>query len=316
MSPPSNEVCILLSTYNGGLFLREQIHSLKNQTFTNFDIIARDDGSLDNSVEILIQEGIKVLPDNNNLGPQSSFIKLIQAALEVDHYKYFLFCDQDDIWYNTKIETLLNAVKSSCNDKTKPILAFSDLVVVNEHNEEIAPSFFALQQLNPYRIKLNQLLTQNVVTGCSTLFNKELATLVSKLNKDVLMHDWACAILASIFGELIFVDQGLVRYRQHKNNTIGVKKITTTEYSALFKKMLSGKLQPLNSNIKQANSIYNVHQSRLTSADLKIFQSFISLKNQSAFKKIYWVFKFDFLKHGFIRNAAMILGILFEKPNS
>jgi len=314
MASEINRVCVLLSTFNGELYLEEQLSSLANQTFSEFDIIARDDGSSDDTISILQSAGVEVVCGDENIGPQLSFIKLVQAALEKPYYNYFLFCDQDDIWCDTKIETLLKAVRSSYPYQTKPVLAFSDLIVVNYRNEEIAPSFLKLQQLDPSRVSLNQLLTQNVVTGCATLFNREMATLISSINKDVLMHDWASAILASLYGELLFVDQPLVRYRQHNNNTIGVKKNELFDYYQLLKKLLAGEHRPLNNNIKQALVIYDhLDKSRVDGNKLQALQAFISLKEQPSIKKTYLVLKFGFLKHGLVRNLAMIIGFLFEK---
>ena len=122
----SSKVAILLSTYNGEKYLREQIDSILNQTYTNFELIVRDDGSKDKTVEIIkeyIEKSDKeiTLIEGKNLGFIKSFFDLLKRG-DADYYAY---ADQDDIWLPNKIEL---AVKSlDALDQSKPNMAFSNV---------------------------------------------------------------------------------------------------------------------------------------------------------------------------------------------
>ncbi len=100
-------VAILLSTYNGQLYLKEQIDSLLDQTYKNWCLFVRDDGSSDDTLQIIstyakkCPERIVLLTDNRgNIKPAASFMQLL-SMVDMD---YYMFCDQDDIWLSTKIE--------------------------------------------------------------------------------------------------------------------------------------------------------------------------------------------------------------------
>ena len=140
-----NKVCVLLSTYNGEKFLEKQLNSLFSQTYKNFDLLIRDDGSNDNTINILEKYKINYLK-GKNIGVIKSFFKLLEIALHKE-YEYFLFCDQDDIWELDKIEKQLFFI-SSKNQKL-PILVHSDMQIIDEKDKIISESFFKFSKLNP-----------------------------------------------------------------------------------------------------------------------------------------------------------------------
>ena len=98
-------VCVLMSTYNGEQFIREQLESICSQNGVNVTLLIRDDGSKDNTLSILksFEEKIpmRVITDGENLGPGNSFMELVYQAGDFDFYA---FSDQDDIWKNNKLE--------------------------------------------------------------------------------------------------------------------------------------------------------------------------------------------------------------------
>ena len=110
------KIVILLSTFNGADYLAEQLNSLLEQTYTNFIIIIRDDGSTDDTKHIISKyveknEGkiYRLSGSYENVGPSASFCLLIQHVLEEKNSlglsrAYIMLCDQDDIWVNNKIE--------------------------------------------------------------------------------------------------------------------------------------------------------------------------------------------------------------------
>ncbi len=103
-----------------------------------------------------------------------------------------------------------------------PILAHTDLVVVDENLQAIAPSFWSYSNLNPYcGSRLNRLLIQNVVTGSATMVNGALARLASPIPQEAVLHDWWLALIASALGRIEAIPERTVLYRQHGRNCLG-----------------------------------------------------------------------------------------------
>ena len=236
------KIVILLSAYNGEDYLAEQLDSLLKQTYSNFIIIIRDDASTDSTEQIINhyeernQGKIHKLSGiNSNVGPGSSFGLLIKYAIKEKialglSRLYMMLCDQDDIWIEEKLEiqmlAMLNAERKSPD---APVIVHSDLKVVDESKEVIAESFVEYQGLEVERNKFTNIVISNLVTGCTTLFNEELAQIALPIPGNAIMHDWWLALIASAFGRVIHIDMPLVEYRQHKNNTIGAKEFTKTQ---------------------------------------------------------------------------------------
>ena len=247
MSAP---LAILLSTYNGERFLAEQLDSLLRQSQDDFIIIARDDGSADGSRAVLERYAARhtarfeLLPDiDGNLGASGSFARLLEFALarEPDTAPpsgagpgaahgadprpapaYLMFCDQDDIWHDDKIERQMKLMRETeAGDASLPVLVHSDLEVVSSENRLIAPSFAAYQGLNIQRNGFIELAISNLVTGCTALINAALARRALPIPGEAIMHDWWLALAASAFGKLVYSVEPTVRYRQHGANTIG-----------------------------------------------------------------------------------------------
>ena len=168
-----NKIIILLSTYNGAKYLKNQIDSLLSQSYDDFRIIARDDGSSDESSQILKSyDKIEIVDSQQNLGAKGSFAELLEYAVKHTDGEFFMFCDQDDVWKNDKIEkTLAKMQEMQYEYGDIPLLIHSDVIVVDEGLEVMAGSFWKFQNINPKRDVLPHLLLQNVVTGCTMMIN-------------------------------------------------------------------------------------------------------------------------------------------------
>lgn len=240
----SPKLAILLSTYNGSKFLEEQLDSLLGQTNTNFIIVVRDDGSADNSLEILkgfaighpdrfhLVDNAATEPSNsgNNLGACGSFSLLMDYVLQHKtelglEQAYMMFCDQDDVWVEDKIERELQCMleTEAPLEQNTPVLVHSDLAVVSESKELIATSFTRYQGLETERNSFCNLVISNLVTGCTALVNEAAARKALPIPEGAIMHDWWLGLVAAGFGQIVFIDSPLVHYRQHGSNTIGAK---------------------------------------------------------------------------------------------
>ena len=247
-------LAILLSTFNGEAFLSEQLDSILQQSFSNFIIVARDDGSADRTPVILSRYAAEhagrlfILHDEgSNLGAKASFAALMQYVLEHKSElglsrAYMMFADQDDIWAINKIEIEFNSLLllEQGDGYRMPALVHSDLEVVDREGNKIAASYIAYQGLQSQRDSLVNQVQSNLVTGCTAVINEELALKVLPIPEQAIMHDWWVAIAAVAHGRRLFIDQRLVRYRQHGRNTIGAKPFVAATPSA---KSLWGKLR-------------------------------------------------------------------------
>jgi len=299
-----NKVCILLSTYNGEEFLELQLQSLLNQTYRNFDIFIRDDGSIDDTIRIIknIMKRKKrydiniYLLEGENIGIVKSFFYLLEIALEND-YKYIFFSDQDDIWVRNKMTTYFEFIKSSNYDE--PFLIHSDMKIIDKKNRIICNSFFRCAGLDSKKKSLNYLLMENNITGNTIMINRKLASLV-KYHKNIIMHDWWLGLIASVFGKIIFLDNKLVKYRKHHNNYIGPKFI----YSLDNVRKIFG--YSFNNIFLQALAFKEIYYESIGTDKKIILDRFIDLQYSSFFRKMEIILKYKFFKQNFLKTVVSI----------
>jgi rhamnosyltransferase len=224
----SDRLVVLLSSYNGARFISEQVESIRQQTLADWTLLVRDDGSSDGTARILeslagADPRVVLLRDGRgNLGPARSFGTLMQAALEAGA-GYAAFADQDDVWCPDKLERELDLLRTreAAVGRAVPLLAYSDLMVVDEELRPIHRSFLGYQGLgSDGGAPLQTLLTQNFVAGCTTVANRTLLRTALPL-PDVVMHDWWLALCAAAMGEVVRCPGATVLYRQHGRNAAG-----------------------------------------------------------------------------------------------
>jgi len=229
--PNKKPIFILLGTYNGETYLSEQIESVREQTWQNWKLFIRDDGSDDGTNRLLNTYQQKdsriqrVVDNKGNLGTIGNYNELCRIALKNDADTIF-FCDQDDVWLPDKVETHVQAIQDieSQNATDCPILVHSDLSVVDSHLKHIHKSFLAYHGVrNVYKEPLCTLLAQNYITACASAFNRALLKLATPIPEEALMHDWWMALCAAACGQIGFIEKPLTFYRQHSDNTIGAK---------------------------------------------------------------------------------------------
>lgn len=217
-------IAILLSVYNGEQFLCEQLDSIVSQSFQDFIVWVRDDGSHDSSKEII--EKYKTLypskfelvdwNSHQNLGFGSSFLRL----LEVADGDFYFFCDQDDIWFNTKLERYFELIRLYQNNST-PLLFISDYDLIGDRGS--VDSFY-----NSLGIRYSQDVSIQfsfLFSGCTFCLNRSLRNSVvcSKVMHKY-GHDVKTFFIALLDGEIRFLPESTMKYRIHKNNVCGYKK--------------------------------------------------------------------------------------------
>jgi glycosyltransferase involved in cell wall biosynthesis len=226
----ASHVFIILSTYNGVAHVAALVESIRSQTFEDWCLLVRDDGSSDATVDVvdkLAQQDPRILllpQDGRGLGAPGSF-GLLLAAARARGARYVFFADQDDVWLPGKLDRLLSVMADAeaTVGSEMPVLVYSDLVVVAGDLRVIHASLRRYQWLTPPQQAeaLRVLLTQNVVTGCGALLNRPLLDVVLPLPDEVVMHDWWAAQCAAATGRIVDVADATVLYRQHAANVVG-----------------------------------------------------------------------------------------------
>lgn len=307
----SKRVQILLATYNGGSYIEEQLISLFNQTYQDFEVLIRDDGSKDNTLEIVSQyqkkypNRIHLISDNQKgLGPSGNFCELMKHSTA----DYIMFCDQDDIWLPYKIEITLNKMlELEKNEIDVPILVHSDLKIVDENLKVLKESMSQAQKLCSNKNEFNQLLIQNNITGCTMMINKCLKEIASSVPKEAIMHDWWLGLVASSVGTIGYIDQALILYRQHGRNDVGAQ---VYNFNNIIKKINKNGLDKaklsINKTIKQAEAFYSLYCKFIKETEKDILVNFMNIKKYSKIKRLSILYKYKLYKIGTVRNLVLI----------
>lgn len=307
---------ILLSTYNGEKHISEFLESLLTQTYSEFHLLIRDDGSTDNTLSIIEEYKDKfdgririVTVPEENVGPAKSF----SALMAESNADYVLFADQDDIWLPNKIQRLYDEMlHAESRYPEMPVLVQCDLEVVDENLNRISPSFWQFQGLDVSRNSLPNLVIQNTITGCAVMINRKLVTQAGDVPDSAIMHDWWVGLVAAAFGRIVSVPEALVRYRQHGLNSVGAKEYGLSYFGERILEMLSNRdfsltRRSIEDSRKQASAFLDTYRSLLSMEDKDVLEKFVLLPSMSWFRRRYFLLKHGMLKHGLMRNLALFM---------
>lgn len=233
----SHQIAILLATYNGAKYIREQLDSLFQQSCGDFHLYIRDDGSKDDTLKIVEEyrqkysNRVTVLEDSQkHKGAAKSFMTLLQ---EVDS-DYYMFCDQDDIWLPTKVEKTfarMQEIEGAAQNAgtanavgNAPVLVATDLKVVDENLQPLKNSFNADLKIDVFRKHPELICVRHVVTGCTMMFNRAAKEASLPMSPRATMHDEWVALSVHFKGGIISIlDEATILYRQHTSNTLGAE---------------------------------------------------------------------------------------------
>lgn len=236
-------VLILLATYNGSIYIREQLDSLYNQKGVSIHILVRDDGSTDNTLEILNEykdrfSNITILK-GENIRAIRSFYSLINYVIENNlDYDYYAFCDQDDVWLENK---LLCAIESLSNITNNRSLYFCAASYVDKSLKYIGPK--TIKDKGNYK----SCIIRNYSLGCTIVTNKSLfndcAKASVKFQKENLTgyipyHDvWFYSYALCTNADVIYDRRELILYRQHSSNVTTATKGRFKRYQLSYKSL-------------------------------------------------------------------------------
>ncbi len=234
---------VAMCTYNGAQYLQEQLDSIAAQTRLPNEVVVCDDGSTDATLQILskFQEkapfSVRIYRNETNLGPTKNF----EQAIGLCSGDIIALSDQDDVWMPHKLERLERTLENHPNAG----YVFSDALVVDEKLRPLGYTMwnrlsFTTRQRRRFEQgrQLEVLLKHNVVTGTTMAFRAELRDWILPIPNQW-VHDAWIALLASATGAGgIFIEEPLIKYRQHLNQVIGVR---TIGFCERFRQALSPK---------------------------------------------------------------------------
>lgn len=313
------KIDILLATYNGEKYLQEQIESILNQTYTNFRLLISDDGSTDKTTKIIeeySQKDSRIFSffQKENLGVVKNFEFLLGKV----ENEYFMFSDQDDIWMKDKIEKSLNKIEEGYG------LVYSDLEVVDNDLNIMYSSYWKLKGFEKKIKKYNNfesLYLNNYITGCTIISRKEFINKILPLPKSTnfILHDYWLPLMVTQSDKIAYIDEPLIKYRQHKNNKIGSQKKSDTlksldEIRQLFLKV---KIEHFTVFIENEDK-FDEKYKKLNKKSLEYFKHLEKVKyfnfgNWILFFKLYKYENFSYMIQNFaILNLPAISRILFK----
>ena len=311
-------IAIIMGTYNGEKYIKEQIGSILAQDYKEWKLFIFDDGSRDDT-EAIVNEYIKIYPgkiyfykNKDNYGPAGNFFNGIKeaAVMLAPDAEYFCFSDQDDVWVEDKLSRSL--VKIMQIEDGEPALVFSDVAITDKNLTITADSYFEAEKVDKTKISLNYLLMENKLIGGTVMVNRALVNLELKAEetglipyKKAKMHDWWFGLLAAAFGNIGYVEGFTEYYRQHGNNVVGGESFNSYLKARISK--IDEIRHRIDENISQGEEFLKYFGEMLAEPELSIVKEFVSLKTKRFLDKRVSIIKNRFLKSGLIRNIALFI---------
>lgn len=295
MSGGRYSVLVLMSTYNGERFIKEQLNSILSQDNVEVFLLVRDDGSRDSTCKILAEYAYKYdridYVTADNVGFVKSFSLLVEMALD---YKiqpdFYAFSDQDDVWFPNKLELACEML--STKDNSLPNLFTSNSMQIDASGKELglfhASDFMGIRKGNALIFGTEQ--------GCSMVFNKRAASLYVDNEPSLCWHDRWLYHICYYLGNVIYYTEPLFYYRLHGGNVLG--KQNEERRDGLFRRVKDSlRFYFSNSHVtnhyEMAREFYSCFNSRLSEHDKLLCERYISYRS-NLLSKVYILFSKEF----------------------
>ncbi|AUN33072.1 glycosyltransferase family 2 protein [Niveispirillum cyanobacteriorum] len=316
----TGSVDILLATYNGASYLPALLASLEAQTHAGFRVLISDDGSTDDTPDLLREWATRFGNDRAHIltfptragGACPNFARLLAAS----DANYVLFADQDDHWHPTKVARTLESLRAleSEHSTERPCLAFCDLRVVDADLAVHHPSLWAFQGLDiEAGLHPRHLLMENVVTGCAMGINAAARRQCLPIPDKAIMHDWWLALCCTFTGHVAVIPEALIDYRQHGGNDVGASRWNLLQQllARLHNRsdMRHQKYRAfLNQRFDQAAAVAEMLGPSLPAAERELIEEYVALRHRSWLRR-----RLDSIKFGFgPRDPCKRIGFLLR----
>ena len=294
-----------MSTYNGGKTLERQLDSIYAQEGVDVQVYVRDDGSIDDTHDVLERYQKEKQPDRltfsfeENCGWQCSFLKALSKAPDAD---YYAFSDQDDIWLVSKLKAGAEILESS--DNTKPLLYHCNKFSVNGNLKPLSHQV----RRTPRPLNHQNAMVQEYAQGCSIIINNKARDLVtSYLPKKKIAHDFWCGLLCYLFGEIIYDDNKYFFHISYGNNASGEGHMMNSWFGRLKKLVFEKEAyySPWQDLLEGYSNILSVE-------DKKFCQRWMNYKH-SMKDKLYLLFSPKFIRDSVFGTISLKTAVLLNK---
>jgi len=308
----AENILILMAAYNGAEFIREQINSILDQSDHSWRLVISDDQSTDGTPEIVEEYASrhpgKIVRHCSGRRFGNAWDHFLYLLGQFHDAPYIMFCDQDDVWHKDKIAKTLKKM-NEIEAPSVPALVHTDMRVVDRELNQIAPSYMKYIGIKGSRLSLHTLLVQNVVSGCTVMFNRALAELAAKdiPTESIIMHDWWLALIASAAGSIAYLDEATVDYRQHGDNAVGARSFRTLAMSFL-KRAAAGSVRERSlPAFAQATALKESLGECLSEADRSLLEGYGNLSRCGPIRRRAFYLRHRCLKYGFMRTMGQLI---------
>lgn len=263
-------ILILLSTYNGEKYIKEQIESLLAQSIVKVEILIRDDGSTDNTILILknieSENSLVKVEYGKNVGCAESYRYLLNMAFKNNkRYDYYAFSDQDDVWLPNKLLSACERLKKKSNNI--PLLYCSNLKVVDANLNVMGMKYAPDIKL----VTKGESLVCSMATGCTMVFNHRTLEIFNLFPpKHMVIHDLWILHTCLFLGKVFYDSNAYILYRQHGHNVIGAKMTIGSQIKVKWRSIIH--LFSEHENEEEAKELIKCYSSILSSDDMKLIR--------------------------------------------
>ncbi len=308
---------VALCTYNGEKFIEAQLSSIIKQTLRVNEIIICDDNSSDNTIEIINSFAkkksygipITLYKNQEKLGVTKNFEKCIGKCSS----NYIFLCDQDDVWLNNKVEEFDKVFKNGFD------LVLSDSYVTNSELLVVSKSLLSNFKFNSLNL-VDSVLSKSFVTGANLAFNKKVFNKAHPFPPSTL-HDKWLGMIGAFFFKFKIIKLPLLKYRQHSNNVIGVKKLSLLSKIKLNFANKNRRDFSVNTTFKSLQTFWFTFSDELsekqrfkTQKVLKFWRTLDSFRNYNKIKSFTLIifnffnyFRYSFGLLAFLRDIIILL---------
>lgn len=210
-----NSISVCMATYNGEKYIEKQLDSILKNLTNEDELIISDDGSTDNTIDILNKYAKKYKQIVLLEGPRKGVIKNFEYALKYAKKDIIFLSDQDDEWEQDKVEKVIREF-----NKEKTLVVVHDACVIDAEGHKILGSLFEIRKSQPGLIKN---LVKNSYVGCCMTVRRELLQVALPFPENIEMHDWWLGLISDCKNGTVFINEKLIRYRRHENNVSRMK---------------------------------------------------------------------------------------------
>lgn len=255
------KVFILMATYNGEKYLREQIDSLLNQKDIDVFIRVADDRSTDSTPAILEEykkkyKNFDYYINEKNKGFTYNFLDLY-FSIKNEKFDYCAFSDQDDVWLDDKVISGIKKIEEK--NSSKGCVYCSNLKLVDENLNEIG-----LQETVDYsNLQKYSFIASNLATGCTMVVDKKFYDLSMRhYPEGIHLHDYWLFLIGVFAADYVYDYEAHILYRQHGNNQIGSNK-------KISKAKIDSVLHPKYSTTTLLKELLKGYEKDISEEDLK-----------------------------------------------